>query len=202
MFSLQHRPGLANFEYEPTHLFAAAQPQQQYTPKGCATAACAGGRVRIVALFEVRACSLSSLIGWVCLGQEVQIDTIRKKRIIRTVEAIISNTNGPNIHVENSEQGGSDAAPRRKREDTWITDRGPRKQLSSRSSAAQMNVPHTHGVACWYCWAAVFSSCALCVLAAFMAMFIRGQKIDPALLGTHTHVHIFVSLHPNLTYVE
>ena len=49
-----------------------------------------------------------------------------RKLIIRTVEAVILNPNGPSISVQQGEQRGSDAAHSRKRE-VGITDRRPRK---------------------------------------------------------------------------
>ena len=67
-----------------------------------------------MALFVFSACSLLSLNGWVCSGQETLIDTIGKKIVIRTVNVIILNTNGPKISVQQGEQRGSDVAHSRK----------------------------------------------------------------------------------------
>ena len=54
----------------------------------------------------------------------------------------------------------------RDRSSVTDTKQAPKKS-NSHNSAAQMDVPHTHGVACWWCcWAPVFnvvlSACWLC----------------------------------------
>ena len=81
------------------------------------------------------------------------------------------------------------------RDRSSITDtkQAPRK-TTSHSSTAQMDVPHTHGAACWWCcWALVFLRCALCVLTVLMAVLMRAQNTDRMLPVVRAHdLHIFL----------
>ena len=84
------------------------------------------------------------------------------------------------------------AAAIRDRSSITDTKQAP-KESSSHSSTTQMDVPHTHGVACWWCcWALVFQCCALCVLAVLVAVLMRAPNTDRVLPVVRAHdLHIF-----------
>ena len=77
--------------------------------------------------------------------------------MVSTVDATVLNPTGPNTFVHTG-----DATRNSKRHVVDYRYEAAPEKISNRSSTAQMHVPHTHGVACWCCWAAVFLvSCSL-----------------------------------------
>ena len=114
--------------------------------------------------------------GWVCVrgGQETLLHD-RKYNMIRTFDAQVLKSNGPNIFVQNGDAAHNSSD---RQVIDCLYDSGP-ENPTSHSSTAQIDVPHTHGVTCcwWCCWATVFLRCsAPCALAVLMAVFITGQK--------------------------
>ena len=134
-------------------------------------------------------------------GEEAQIDD-RKYNVIRIIDAKVLNPNGPNVFVQNGDAAHSSS---KKQVIDYLYEAGPenKKATSHSSSTAQIDVPHTHGVACWCCWAAAFCRRALCVLAVLKAQ--GGAKTDRMLpLGlVHEHdVHRFFGFASEPSYAK
>ena len=85
------------------------------------------------------------------------------------------------------------------------------KKLTSHSSTAQMDVPHTHGPACcWYCWvllgACFLALCSLgvgCALAVFMGAQNTGKTQTECYLWYARMICTYIlGLRQNVTYVK
>ena len=120
-----------------------------------------------------------------------------EKHMIRTIDAKVLNPNGANDGNDGANgsnifvQNGDDAHNNNNNNSSserqvihYYTEQAPKKS-TSHSSTAQMDVPHTHGVTCWWCcWAAVFLTlmCSLRVGCAHGCVHERAKKTERMLM--------------------
>ena len=144
-------------------------------------AACAAGHGCDVCYPHI--CSLLTRHGWVC-SRGTKHTLIVYSYNLRAVDAKVLNPKGPNIFVHSGDTAHSS---NKRRSSITDTKQAP-NESTSHSSTAQMDVPHTHGVACWWCCCASFLTlCSLRVGCAHGGTHERAQHADRMLRVVSAH---------------